>query len=263
MVSEGFWVTLNETFSLLGWILLAVSPILIILFFFVYRKILTAYPIEIGIKERRGTNIVWTRDRAGKFFTDGIYKYKLRKSGDTIPILNYDWILHATYTATNLIEKLNNFISGGVQGYAELYKYGSKQYKPIKTITPKGEIKETQEIKDKEGNPVLIEVYKQINPHKRISDIDFEVIDWDNINFMVQEQRATDERRRKKESWWAKSAVPIAAIAIAGLAVIFAFYFSADLVSQAMNQAMGQARESQQPEPAKIPIIGDILTPGK
>lgn len=259
MVTQTFWQAAYSTFIWAWWVFLALSPILLILGLWIYRKLLMRYPLEAVIFERRGDNLVWTRDRIGRFEDAGIHKYKLKKAKDTIPIMDYEWVLHATFKPTNIFERFSNLI-GGTTGAVLLYKYGSKQYKPINTKLPGKEVIEYQEIENEGGENTFIQIYKQINPHKKLADLNFVVIDWDNINFMVQEQRAIDERRKKKNQWLMTYGIPILIIGVSALIFIFSVYFATDIVSQGMAGG-GSLKQGGATTP-EIPIISDILTPG-
>ena len=146
----------SEYILLYGW------PLILALWFIILKIVHKKWPVEAIIIEKRGENLIKTNDRAGKYYDSftGITGYKLQKSKDTVPVINYDWVLHNVVKPTTLFEKLNKFLRPDI-GTLFLFRYGSKQYKPIK-IAVKGNIKTNyQEVKDEEGNPVYISVYQQ------------------------------------------------------------------------------------------------------
>lgn len=187
------------------------------------------WPIDVVIIEKRKENLIKTNDRAGKYVDayTGITGYRLQKAGDTIPVINYDWVLHNVFKPTNMLEKFINLLRGD-QGTLFLFRYGSKQYKPIK-LNKNGNINIVYKpIKDTNGEEVLIQIYEQFDPRKKLGMIDFEVVDWDNMNFMVQEQRASAERRSKKAQWIKEIAVPLAIMAVTAIICIIMIKFGYD-----------------------------------
>jgi len=218
----GFWESLYA-FIFYTWPLLLVSTL------FILRKKWKKYPLEAVIIEKRGDNLIETNDRVGKIEdkASGMTHYRLWKTKETIPVYNYEWILHARKVHTNFLEKLINLIRPTI-GVMFLFKYGSKQYKPIRiNQNPQDKLK-LKEIKDKKGNPIYVYNYSQIDPRWVLGTLDFDVIDWDNMNFMVQEQRASTLRRMRKLDRFAKYIIPIALIAGGLLFAIFAMKFGLD-----------------------------------
>lgn len=215
------------------------------------------WPVEAEIIEKRGSNLIKTNDRARRYIDPytKLTGYRLLKSKDDIPVINYDWVLHNAFRPTNFLEWIVNKLRGNI-GTIFLFRYGSKQYKPIK-IREKAETKIIyKEIKDEKGNPVFIKVYQQLDPRDKLGILDFEVVDWDNMNFMVQEQRASLERRQKKSGWMKQIMIPLMIIGIAALVSIIMLKFSFDWAI-AMKGTSSQTTQNAQP--AKIPIIGDII----
>jgi len=243
-----------QTFYLIifwGWpfILLA-----IIIFFKIKWK---SWPVEVIIIEKRGNNLIKTNDRAGKY-TDpysGLVGYKLQKANENIPIVNYEWVMHNVCKHTTFFDRLIHLLRGDI-GTLFLFKYGAKQYKPI-WITQNSQRKQIQrEIKDANGSPILVEVYEQFDPRKHLGALDFQIIDWDNMNFLVQEQRASFERRQKKKDFMKQVLIPIASLVVVALVCIMMIKFSYDW-------AVGM-RGASPVSPAtgtNIPIISDIMTP--
>tara|TARA_R110000751_G_scaffold222920_2_gene325135 strand:+ start:5820 stop:6500 length:681 start_codon:yes stop_codon:yes gene_type:complete len=187
------------------------------------------YPIEAIIFEKRGDNLVKTNDRVGKIndpYSDMVY-YKLKKSGDTIPVYNFDWVMHNNIAPMNILERYINMLQGN-SGTIFLFRYGSKQYKPINMNSGANNKKKLTEIVDKTGKPIFVNQYVQFDPRKELGILEFEVIDWDNMNFMVQEQRATIVRRQKKGEFWKQTLLPLAALAAVAMVSIFMLKFSAD-----------------------------------
>jgi len=225
---------------------------------FIMKMRMKNWPVEAIIIEKRGNNLIKTNDRAGKYIDPytGITGYRLQKAKDTIPIVNYDWVMHNVNVNTNVLEKIINFLRGNT-GTIFLFRYGSRQYKPIKVGEAPGNTMKLEEVKDSKGQPVTINIYKQLDPRNKLGLLDFEVVDWDNMNFMVQEQRASMERRKKNGDWIKTIAIPLAII---GAAVIFSiimikfgFDFATDLKSSAA------AVPDKPAEKPNIPIISDML----
>lgn len=228
---------------ILGWILVMK---------FIYKN----WKVEAVIIEKRGDNLIKSNDRACRY-TDpytGVTGYKLQKSKDTIPIVNFDWVLHNAVVPTTIFDKLINLLRGNV-GTIFLFRYGSKQYKPIK-VSQSGQTQiKYKEVKDEKGNSVFVQIYKPIDPRNIFGDLDFEVIDWDNMNFMVQEQRASIERRKKKADFWKGVLIPLAMMAITALICIIALKFSFDYAAE-IRGASGSGQLAEKPN---IPLIGDIV----
>ena len=216
------------------------------------------WPLDVVIIEKRGNNLIKSNDRAGKYINtyDGVIGYKLQKAGDTIPVVNFEWILHNNAIATTVFEKFTNWIRGNA-GTIFFFKYGTKQYKPIKiTKDGKAELK-YQEIKDEKGNLIVIGVYRQLDPRNKLGALDFEVVDWDNMNFMVQEQRASIQRRQKKSEFWKGVAIPLIII---GAAVIFSIIMIKYGYDYGMSMRTDGQPATQAPaEKPNIPIISDII----
>lgn len=251
--------------DLFGTILFYSWPFIILIWLFAVKRMWSRYPIEAVILELRGKNIIKTNDRVGKFDTlkdGGIVKYRLQKAKDTIPVFDFDWIIHNNYVANTLLEKFVAMIRGNI-GTVFLFRYGSKQYKPIKP-NELGEIdfSSLEEIKDKKGNTVLVNSYIPFDPRKNMTAVEFDVIDWDNINFMVQEQRATMQRRQKSKELWISIAVPAMIIAGAVLVSLFIIKFSADAGAD-LRAGAGQSQQSDSGGGSKIlGGIDSVIQPG-
>jgi hypothetical protein len=221
------------------------------------------WPIDAVIIEKRGNNLIKTNDRAGRYYDAmaGIHGYKLQKNKDTIPIPNYEWVLVNACADTTIFDKIVNKLRGNI-GTIFLFKYGSKQYKPI-YINHDGVNKtELEEVKDKDGKPVYIDIYVPIDPRDKLGTLNFDVIDWDNMNFMIQEQRASIERRKKSSDFLKTVVVPLIMIGATAIVVIVMLKYGYDR-SLAFPQA-GQQMQTAEPvkEPAKapnIPIISGML----
>jgi len=246
------YINLTMTIVFWGW------PFFLIFLAFIAKMKWKAYPVDVVIIEKRGENLIKTNDRAGKYddHYTGITGYKLLKSKDTIPIVNYEWVLHNNQLPTNLLEKLTNLLRPTI-GTLFFFRYGSKQYKPIK-VNQKGNLTlQLQEMKDKNGNPQFIKIYQQFDPRDKLGALDFEVVDWDNMNFMVQEQRATHLRRQKKGEFLKQIIIPLGAMVVAALVCILMLKFSYDWAVQMKNT---QAPEPTGPATAPdIPIIGGLV----
>jgi len=220
------------------------------------------WPIDVVIIEKRGENFIKTNDRAGKYYDPytGLTGYKMLFSKDTIPVVNFKWILHNSVNNTNLLERLINILRP-TQGTLFLYKYGTKQYKPINIDdnTENSEI-EFETVKDSSGNDVYVKKYQQYDPRGTLSALDFEVVDWDNMNFLVQEMRASFERRQKQNAWIKTVLIPITIMAVCGLVCIVMMKFSLDW-SQSVPKP--QNIQPQSPPQTTNPNLPDDFMPGK
>ena len=251
-------ITMLKNFDVVikyGW------PFILLIAMFFARMRMKKWPIEGIIFEKRGENLVKTNDRVGRIDDKhtGITYYKLKKCKDTIPIYNYDWVMHNVNKPTNILEKLIDILQGNI-GTVCLFKYGSKQYKPIKVKVKDGVKTEYTEVKDAEGNPIIITTYQPFDPRDKLGALDFEVIDWDNMNFMVQEQRASVERRKNQGDWMKAIAVPLAAMGVAAMVCIFILKFSVD--HAATIQASCAPQPPAQDPSANVPIAGELFAPG-
>ena len=220
------------------------------------------WPMDVIILEKRGSNIIRTNERAGLRYDagEGVHKYQLQKCGHTIPVYNYEWILHTIAQHTNIFERFVNLIRG-CSGTLMLFRYGSKQYKPIVVKTKEGLKKKWVEMKDKNGDAILSWHYKQIDPRDKLSLLNFEVVDWDNMNFMVQEQRASAERRKKKSDMILQILVPLAIIAMTTVLAIVIVYMAFDK-APGLTASVSQPQPQQPAQVPNIPIISDIMPPG-
>lgn len=250
---------LVEIFSIIKFILVWFWWLILLAVMFFMKTKWSKYPVDVVIIEKRGNNLIKTNDRAGKFqdpYTQ-IVGYKLQKSGDTIPILSYDWVLHNTTIYNTFLEKIVGFLRGNI-GTIFLFRYGSKQYKPI-NISFNGNNKISyQPVKDVNGEDVVINIYHPFDPRDKLGLLDFEVVDWDNMNFMVQEQRASIERRTKRGDWIKTVAVPLAIIGATIVMCIIMIKYGYDF---GVN-LKGSAPPPQTTPSPNIPIISDIV-PGQ
>ena len=220
------------------------------------------WPVEAVIIEKRGSNLIKTNDRAGKF-TDpytNMTGYKLQKSKDTIPIVNYDWVLHNTFVPNTFFEKFVALLRGNI-GTIFLFRYGSKQYKPINIKENEKNKVTYKEVVGSDGKPVFINVYQQLDPREKLGALDFEVVDWDNMNFMVQEQSASIVRRQKNKQFLKEVLMPLGAMAMAALVCIIMIKFSYDYAI-VMKNSGGSSPAPKPAERPNIPVVGDIV-PGK
>lgn len=264
----GFIESASEVIYWIWWFISWFWWAIMLTIMFVWRSRLRKYPINAVIYEKRGDNVINSNDRLGRFEDFGVVKYRFKMSKDTVPVMDYDWILHNAAVSTNLFEKIINLLQGSV-GTATLYKYGSKQYKPIRVrlgivkravnvISGKGFQKEV-ELKEKKE----VQNYAPINMAKQLEGLEFDVVDWDNMNFMVQEHRATLDRRKSRQDWISKWG-PTIGLGFVALVFILAMYFAVGLINDAASMKMGQAAQAaQKAAGANVPIIGDIFTPGK
>lgn len=233
------------------------APFIFIVWLFIMKFIWKKWPVDVVIIEKRGENLIKTNDRAGKYIDPytGLTGYKLRHIKDTLPIVNYDWVLHNKNEATNLLEKLINLLRPTI-GTMFFFRYGSKQYKPIKIRQGNNCIIQYQEVKDKHGNPTHIRIYHQLDPRDKLGTLNFEVVDWDNMNFMVQEQRASFARRIKKGEFYKQILIPLGALVISALVCIMMIKFSYDWAVGMRGQVVDVPAEATAPD---IPIISDLM----
>ncbi len=220
------------------------------------------WQVEAIIIEKRGSNLIKTNDRAGKYHDPytSVTGYRLQKSKDTIPVIDYDWVLHNNFKPTNILEWITNKLRGNI-GTIFLYRYGTKQYKPI-NIKEKGKNKMVlRAIKDKEGNSVYVNVYKQLDPRDKLAPLDFEVVDWDNMNFMVQEQRASILRRQKSGEFIKALVVPLVFIGAAVIVSIVMIKLASDYALSIRGSPTPSTPPEQNPSP-DIPFLGDLI-PGQ
>lgn len=237
-----------------GWWLV---PIVVM---FIYRKMLSKYPIGVTIYEKRGQDLIVTNDVAGRFDSP-VNAYRLKISKDSMPIPQYDWVLQNMYKPTNLFEKLSNFLAGKI-GHITVFKYSSKQYKPIKVQMADGVRTVLKEIKDKNGNPIYIHIYEPINPKISMTKLNFEVIDWDDINHMTQELRAIALRRAPLLNFLEKYGGWIAFL-LGVLIIIFAGYYYKEMMLDAGARYSSMIGPENTPTNntatvPNIPLIGDI-----
>ena len=243
---------------LYGW------PFIILIGLFVLRWKWKRYPLEAVIIEKRGNNLIKTNDRLGKKYDKyaELHYYQFLKTKDTIPITNYDWIMHSVFVHTNLFERFINLLRP-TTGTIFLFKYGSKQYKPIKIKESESEESQTRieliEQKDEQGDPIVTYQYIHFDPRNMMGILDFEVIDWDNINFMIQEQRASIIRRQKKGEFISKYLLPILIIGASVVVAIFILKFSFDAGARLQSN---QAPAGKSGGSVIGKAIGDAVTPG-
>jgi len=248
--------------NIIGMIFMWGWPFMILIWLFVLKSVYKKWPIEAVIIEKRGSNLIKTNDRVGRDYDDasGVTCYKLQKSKDTIPVYNYDWVLHNVAIPTTFFERLVNILRGNI-GTIFLFRYGSKQYKPINIIEKETNKIGYEEVKDEKGNPVWIQVYQQFDPRDKLGALDFEVVDWDNMNFMVQEQRAAILRRQSSKELWKQIIIPALIIGGAVVVSIFLLYFSNAKGTELMNAGPRTVQPTQneiatQPN---IPVIGGLV----
>ena len=254
-LSEGF-KTLQLIFTY-GW------PFILLIVIFIQKSSWKKWPIEAVIIEKRGDNLIKTNDRVGRFFdktTDQTF-YKLKSTGDTIPVYNFDWVLHNNAVSTNFLEKYISMLRGNA-GTVFLFKYGSKQYKPINVGEGNLERKFAP-VKNDRGESVYSYQYVQVDPRDQVGALDFEVIDWDNMNFMVQEQRASIVRRQKKGEFWKQTLVPLAIIAGSVVVSIFILKFSLDAGHSLQGAAAPPPAENALDGSKIGGAIGGALNPGE
>jgi hypothetical protein len=242
-----------QTVLLYGW------PFIILFWIITLKLIWKKWPVDVVIIEKRGNNLVKTNDRAGKY-TDkytGLVGYKLQKLKDTIPVINYDWVLHNVVVNNTMFDRFVNLVRGNI-GTLFFFKYGARQYKPVYIKLNDQRKLILRQIKNKNGSPILMSIYEQFDPRKHLGALDFEVIDWDNMNFMVQEQRASFERRQKKGEWVKQVLLPLVAFAVTALICLIMIKFSYDYAIAMKGSTPPTETKATQPN---IPIVGDLINP--
>lgn len=260
-IASGFvdFVSAFGTFLFYSW------PFLLLFIMFVNKMMWKRYPLEAIILEKKGENLVKTNDRVGKFFDGGadMTFYRLSKCKDTIPVYNYDWVLHNVYVPQTFLERYVNLLRGN-SGTIFLFKYGSKQYKPINAIADNNAKKKFVRVDNEKGEPIYSYQYVQFDPRKVVGILDFEVIDWDNMNFMVQEQRASIVRRAKKGEYLKQILVPLAIIGASVLVSIFILKFSLDAGHSLRGGASQEAASGTALEESKVGgAISGFVAPGQ
>lgn len=236
------------------WLVLLIS-------LFIVRKRNAKYPIEAVIVEKRGNNHVKTNDRVGKYVDKltGLTGYKFMKSKDSIPVVDFDWIMHNARQDLGILDKLYNKLVPSA-GTAMFYKYGSRQYKPIEVGEEDDSKIEWEEVKDEKGNPIRVSVIKPVDPRDKMGGLNFEVVDWDNMNFMVQEQRASIERRKKAGEVWKQILIPALIVGGAVVVSIVMIKFGYDFAVDMKNSGGGNPSIPQaDPTNPNIPVISDML----
>lgn len=234
-----------------GWILFLIA------IFVVWKIRWKRFPLDVTIFEKRGSNIIKTNDRAGKFFekSTGLTKYVLSKSKDPIPVPNYEWVLHANHLHTNFLERLVNLLRPTI-GALVLFRYGTKQYKPIEIVENGIHKTVYKEVKDKDGNPVRVNYYEQLDPRDKLKMLDFRVVNWNNMNFIAQEMRTSQERRKKSSELWKQIILPLGMLVVTGLICIVMI----KLASDHANSISGATNtNNQKAETPKIPVLDGIL----
>ena len=223
-----FLSTITNTWENLYQVLFYTWPFVLVIVLFLMKRKFKKFPIEAVIFEKRGDNLIKTNDRLGKIeeASTGMSFYRFSKSKETIPVLNYEWVLHSKVVHTNFIERILNLLRTN-EGTVFLFKYGSRQYKPIPISANGGKLKLTP-MKDTDGKIIYSYQYEHFDPRWVVGVLNFDVIDWDDMNFMVQEQRASIERRTKKRDKMMQYIIPITIIAASLIVSIFILKFSSD-----------------------------------
>lgn len=220
-----------------------------------------AYPIEAVIIEKRGNNHVKTNDRVGKYVDKytGLIGYKFMKTKDTIPVVDFEWILHNNHQDLGVTDKIYNKLWGNA-GTAFFYKYGSKQYKPVQVGEDSNSKIEWKEVTDDKGNPIKISIIQPIDPRDKLAGLNFEVVDWDNMNFMTQEQRASIERRKKSTEFWKQILLPAMIIGGAVVVVVIMMKFGYDFALEMKNSNLAPTPETPTDTTnPNIPVISDLV----
>jgi len=253
---DSFFGTIDTLIFILKWFWWLILLIII----FIQKATWKNWVIDCVIIEKRENNLIKTNDRARKIIdADGLVKYQMKKSKDTMPVLNFDWILHNNNAHTNFLERYVNLLRPTI-GTVFLFRYGSKQYKPIRIKEKEGLKTKWEELKDGNGNSMMINIYEQLDPRDKLKQLNFEVVDWDNMNFMVQEHRSTMDRRKSNRDKWLQVLLPLGAIALAALVVIFMMYYGYKYATDLRLSAGGQNSPPQSNQAEDL--VNDII-PGK
>ena len=178
-----------------------------------------------------------------------------------MPVYNFEWMLHNADVPTTIFDKFVSFLRPTI-GTIFLLKYGSKQYKPInvkKNSKTENKLK-LKELKNPDGTSTYKYEYIQLDAGAAIDVLNFEVVDWDNMNFMVQEQRASIMRRAGGLDWMKTLAVP--AMLIAGTVIIslFILKYSAE-VGATLKGGAGQAPVEEGDGGVISGAIGNVVQP--
>jgi len=233
--------------------------VILLLIIFINKLVWKTWVMEVIIIEKRGDNLVKTNDRARKYVdSSGLVKYQLMKSKDTLPVINFNWVVHNNTVHTNFFERYINLLRPTV-GTIFLFRYGSKQYKPINIKTKDGLKTEWKEIKDSSGQSLFINIYEQIDPRDKLKSLDFEVVDWDNMNFMVQEQRSSVERRKNNREKWMQIILPLSAIVLSAFVIIFMWYYGYQVFLDLKGTTAAPVTTPKADPNPNIPIIGNLV----
>lgn len=250
--------------SQVGKILLYSSPLLfagwLVFLNFKWKK----HPIEAIIIEKRDKNLIKTNDRLGRYEDkfSGMTGYYFLKNKDKIPIADLDWILHNVNVPTNIFERFVNLLRG-TSGTIFLFKYGSKQYKPMKIGEGVNAKIELVEHRDNHGNSLFHYTYIPLDPRDKLRNIDFEVVDWDNMNFMTQEIRASIDRRKRQKDWMYTLGIPAIMIAGAALVALIMIKFGYDYATSFPSQTQTtNTQTTQQDVSNAVPVIGSLIPGG-
>ena len=214
------------------------------------------FPLRAVIWERRGDDIITNmKDSIGRIKEDGIFKWKFRKSKDTLPPENYAYVVKCLT---------------GI-GVAHFIKYGSGQYKIIdvrdlfKVYCSEHQV-ECAKIKLPNGEE---QVYcdKCKKTPKEVMGGKFKIIDTDDMNWKVLEFRATMERRKNKEEAFAKYG-PLIGLALVVLLGIMIAYFGYEFLDNQLSKQVAactelytkkMATEAAKPTTPTIPIISNLM----
>jgi len=254
-----------RVFDIIGTIFLWTWWALLIGGIWLLKKKYERHPIDCVIIEKRGDNLIKTNERAGKVENKitGVVSYQLSKSKETMPVINFEWMLHNADKHMNIFERIVTFLRPTI-GTVFLFKYGSRQYKPINVKNnPQTEnFLNLKALRKRDGSLIYQWMYEQFDPRWVLGVLDFEVVDWDNMNFMVQEQRASVMRRTKGMDWMKTIMVPAMMIAGAVIASIFILKFSAESGAQ-LSGGGGQAIDaSERPDTGIIGgAIDNVVSP--
>ena len=251
---------ISQGMEVLIWSIPLILIGVIVMVFLKMRK----FPLEFIIIEKRGENLIVTNDRGGRYqdkYT-GLNGYTLLKAKEKVPVVNYEWIMHTNRIPTTILERLNKILAP-VKGTVFLYRYGSKQYKPLNVKEKKDGKTQVVESVNENGEPIFQEIYQQFDPRGAIEGLSFEVMDWDDFNFMVQEFKSSYERRRKEKDWLKQIIIPAMAIGgavIIGI-VIVKYAFDAAALAQSNCPGVVEPNETITPDAANpnIPFISDVL----
>ncbi len=216
------------------------------------------YPIEALILEKRGESYIITNDRCGKRFDQntGHTTYQLQKRRDVIDVLPFKTIMAKKHVNTNFLETLISKLRP-TEGVVTLLNYGSKQYKPVnitqndtglRVEDEQGNIFAVEAVRDNNGNVVYQEKMKPFDLREQLPEVNFEIIDWDDVNTTLNEMENSYKRRIAARETWAKFLMPLALIGVVAIVCIVMLYLTYSSDIQFCNAPVQVIEQPFEPE---------------